>query len=47
VVVFRVSNVVGELEYMGGGAEDDKDGLLAKRSEKAARAIVEALKNYG
>lgn len=46
-IVFRVSNVVGELEYMGGGAEDDRDGLLAERSEKAARAIVEALKHYG
>lgn len=46
IIVFRVSNLVGELRYEGGGAKDDADGLLARGAEKATRAVVKALDSH-
>ncbi|MFI7046165.1 hypothetical protein [Streptosporangium sandarakinum] len=46
-VVFRVSNLIGEVEYEQGGVEKDAEGRLAAGAQKAARWVVEALKTNG
>ncbi|MEU9835676.1 hypothetical protein AB0D67_29425 [Streptosporangium sp. NPDC048047] len=46
-VVFRVSNLIGEVEYEQGGVDEDAEGRLAAGAQKAARWIVESLKANG
>ncbi|MBG0813201.1 hypothetical protein [Planomonospora sp. ID82291] len=46
-VVFRVSNLVAEVEYERGGVKEDADGRVAENGAKVARWIAEALRARG
>nr|BFE86941.1 hypothetical protein GCM10020093_095420 [Planobispora longispora] len=43
-VVFRVSNLVAEVEYERGGVKGDPDGKIAENAGKTARWLAEALR---
>ncbi|MFD0890647.1 hypothetical protein ACFQ08_39395, partial [Streptosporangium algeriense] len=46
-VVFRISNLVAELEYKRYGVKDDADGKIAADAEKVARWLDTSLKTNG
>ncbi|GGS80041.1 hypothetical protein GCM10010156_43550 [Planobispora rosea] len=46
-VVFRVSNLIAEVEYERGGVKGDPDGKLAENAGKTARWLAEALQTHG
>ncbi|WP_449061059.1 hypothetical protein [Planomonospora algeriensis] len=46
-VVFRVSNLVAEVEYERGSVKEDADGRVAENGAKVARWVAEALRARG
>ncbi|GLK08253.1 hypothetical protein GCM10017600_16580 [Streptosporangium carneum] len=46
-VVFRVSNLIAEVEYERGGVKEDPDGEIAKGAAQVARWLTESLKSDG
>ncbi|MFB9675447.1 hypothetical protein [Streptosporangium vulgare] len=43
-VVFRISNLIAEVEYERGGVKEDPDGKIAEGALKVARWLTESLK---
>ncbi len=46
-VVFRVSNLIAEVEYERGGVKEDPDGEIAQGAVKVARWLTQSLKSNG
>ncbi|MER6176212.1 hypothetical protein [Streptosporangium sp. NPDC001681] len=46
-VVFRISNLIAEVEYERGGVKEDPDGKIAEGALQAARWLTESLKTDG
>ncbi|GHH68662.1 hypothetical protein GCM10017673_18110 [Streptosporangium violaceochromogenes] len=46
-VVFRISNLIAEVEYLRGGVTEDSDGVITQNATKAARWVAQALKARG
>ncbi|WP_433373927.1 hypothetical protein [Streptosporangium sp. CA-115845] len=46
-VVFRISNLIAEVDYERGGVKEDPDGKIAEGALQAARWLAESLKTDG
>ncbi|MFI6797927.1 hypothetical protein [Streptosporangium canum] len=46
-VLFRVGNLIAQVEYERGGVRNDRDGRIAAGAQKAARWLTQSLKTDG
>ncbi|MFD8556217.1 hypothetical protein ACFV1N_02870 [Streptosporangium canum] len=46
-VIFRVGNLIAQVEYERGGVRNDRDGRIAAGAQKAARWLTQSLKTDG
>ncbi|SFI50090.1 Serine/threonine protein kinase [Streptosporangium canum] len=46
-VLFRVGNLIAQVEYERGGVRNDRDGRIAAGAQKAARWLAQSLKTDG
>ncbi|MFJ2032468.1 hypothetical protein [Streptosporangium sp. NPDC087985] len=46
-VIFRVGNLIAQVDYERGGVKDDRDGRIAEGAQKVARWLTQSLKTDG